>query len=219
MATPYQGPISRGNSRSGKYAGQHVARLSPQSTSGCRGQTPEMIGSPAPQTTSRIWVSDASHSRPRVSNRTNQFSDAQFLTLKYQDESILSGSGSLRHARAVSRDLFDVVQRCAPVQRAHLSVAGSRPLRPLPRQSSRCGTARAWPRTPPIPSDSCRAAPSTKHCLRAVWINRPPKSTREDAPRATIVTPDYPQHGVIRRSQSISGDRSITLVTFVESLQ
>ena len=53
----------------------------------------------------------------------------------------------------------------------------------------------------------------------AVWINRPPKSTREDAPGATIVTPDDPQHGVIRRSQPISGDRSITLVTSVESLQ
>ena len=53
----------------------------------------------------------------------------------------------------------------------------------------------------------------------AVWINRPAKLAREDAPGATIVTPDDPQHGVIRRSQPVSDDRSITLVTSVESLQ
>ena len=49
----------------------------------------------------------------------------------------------------------------------------------------------------------------------AVWVNRPPKPTREDAPGATPVTPDDPQHGVIRRSQPIRDDRPITLVTIV----
>ena len=53
----------------------------------------------------------------------------------------------------------------------------------------------------------------------AAWINRPPKPTREDAPGATIVTPDDPQHGVISRSQPISADRSITLVASRGSLQ
>ena len=53
----------------------------------------------------------------------------------------------------------------------------------------------------------------------AVWINRPPTLASEDAPGTTIVTPDDPQHGVIRRSQPISDDRSITLVSSVESLQ
>ena len=41
----------------------------------------------------------------------------------------------------------------------------------------------------------------------AVWINRPPKPTREDAPGATPVAPDDPQQGVIRRSQPIRDDR------------
>ena len=53
----------------------------------------------------------------------------------------------------------------------------------------------------------------------AAWINRPPKPTREDAPGATIVTPDDPQHGVNSRSQPISADRSITLVASMGSLQ
>ena len=53
----------------------------------------------------------------------------------------------------------------------------------------------------------------------AVWINRPPKPTREEAPGATPVTPDDPQHGVIRRSQPIRDDRPITLVTSVGLLQ
>ena len=53
----------------------------------------------------------------------------------------------------------------------------------------------------------------------AAWINRPPKPTREDAPGATIVTPDDPQHGVISRSQPISADRSIPLVASMGSLQ
>ena len=53
----------------------------------------------------------------------------------------------------------------------------------------------------------------------AVWINRPTKPTREDAPGATPVTPGDPQHGVIRRAQPICDDRPITLVTSVGSLQ
>lgn len=46
-----------------------------------------------------------------------------------------------------------------------------------------------------------------------------PKTTRQDAPGATIVTPDDPQHGVIDGPHSICGDRSIALVNSVESLQ
>ena len=40
------------------------------------------------------------------------------------------------------------------------------------------------------------------------------KLAREDAPGATIVTPDDPQHGVIRWSQLISDDPSITLGSY-----
>ena len=53
----------------------------------------------------------------------------------------------------------------------------------------------------------------------AAWINRPPTSTRGDASGATIVTPDDPQQGVIRRSPPLTDARLITRVSSVESLQ
>ena len=53
----------------------------------------------------------------------------------------------------------------------------------------------------------------------AVWINPPSKTTRQDAPGATIVTPDDPQHGGIHGPYAIPEDRSIVLVDGVESLQ
>ena len=52
----------------------------------------------------------------------------------------------------------------------------------------------------------------------AVWINRPPTLARQEAPGTTIVTPDDPQHGVIGQPPPIIDDRSVTLVTSVESL-
>ena len=53
----------------------------------------------------------------------------------------------------------------------------------------------------------------------AVWINRPSKPTRQQAPDPTIVTPDDPQPGVINGPYAIPQDRSIVLLDRVESLQ
>ena len=53
----------------------------------------------------------------------------------------------------------------------------------------------------------------------AVWINPPAKTTRQDAPGTTIVTPDDPQQGVIDGPHAIFGDRPIAIVNSVESLQ
>jgi hypothetical protein len=53
----------------------------------------------------------------------------------------------------------------------------------------------------------------------AVWINPPPRTTDQDAPGATIVMPDDPQHGVIDRPHGILGDQSIVLVNSVALLQ
>ena len=132
---------------------------------------------------------DASHSRPRVSN-DNPFSEAQFRTLKYRpafpDRFRLAHTRARRQPRSVR-----VVQRCAPPQRAHLSDAGRRPLRPRRDSPSRSGTARAWPRTPPIPSDSCRGRPVPKRCLRPCGStgrrNRPARMPQErrSSPRTT----------------------------------
>jgi hypothetical protein len=43
--------------------------------------------------------------------------------------------------------------------------------------------------------------------------------TGQDAPRSTIVTPTDPQHGVIEGPHLIDDDRSIALVSSVESPQ
>ena len=69
------------------------------------------------------------------------------------------------------------------------------------------------------PERFVKGPPRPETLPAAVWINRPPRSTRQDATGATIVTPDDPQYGVIRRSQSISDERSATRITSVESLQ
>ena len=159
---------------------------------------------------------DASHSRPRVSN-DNPFSEAQFRTLKYRPE-FPGRFGSLAHARAVSRDLFAgyndahhhsgltyLTPAAVHYGRAAMVLAG--------RHRTRLAAYAAHPER------FVQGPPRPETLPTAVWINRPPNPTRQDAPGATIVTPDDPQHGVIRRSQPISDDRSITLVTSGESLQ
>ena len=77
-----------------------------------------------------------------------------------------------------------------------------------PPRSSTSGTARAWPRTPPTPSASVQGPPRLETLPDAVWINGPGKSTGQDAPGTTIVTPADPQHGVIEASEPIAGGRS-----------
>ena len=53
----------------------------------------------------------------------------------------------------------------------------------------------------------------------AVWINPPAKSTGQDAPGTTIVTPDDPQHGGISGLHGILEHQSNALIRTVESLQ
>ena len=159
---------------------------------------------------------DASHSRPRVSN-DNPFSEAQFRTVKYRPE-FPDRFGSLEHARAVSRDLF------AWYNNAHHH-SGLNYLTPADVHYGRAATVLAVRHRTRLaayaahPERFVQGPPRPETLPTAVWINRPPTLAREDAPGTTIVTPDDPQHGVIRRSQPISDDRSITRVSSVESLQ
>jgi hypothetical protein len=53
----------------------------------------------------------------------------------------------------------------------------------------------------------------------AVWINPPTTPTRQEAPGATIVTPNDPRHGVIHSAAALVKPRSIVFVNCVESLQ
>ena len=152
---------------------------------------------------------NASHSRPRVSN-DNPFSESQFRTLKYRPE-FPDRFGSLEHARGVSRDLF------AWYNNAHHH-SGLSYLTPADVHYGRAATVLAVRHRTRLaayaahPERFVQGPPRPETLPTAAWINRPPKPTREDAPGATIVTPDDPQHGVISRSQPISADRSITLV-------
>ena len=159
---------------------------------------------------------DASHSRPRVSN-DNPFSEAQFRTLKYRP-GFPGRFGSLAHARAVSRDRF------AWYHDAHHH-SGLTYLTPAAVHYGRAATVLAVRHRTRLaayaahPERFVQGPPRPDTLPTALWINRPPRSTRQDAPGATPVTPDDPQQGVIRRAQPISGDRSIALATTVEALQ
>ena len=130
---------------------------------------------------------------------------------------LLTG-GSLEHARGVSRDLF------AWYNNAHHH-SGLSYLTPADVHYGRAATVLAVRHRTRLaayaahPERFVQGPPRPETLPTAAWINRPPKPTREDAPGATIVTPDDPQHGVISRSQPISADRSITLVASMGSLQ
>jgi putative transposase len=159
---------------------------------------------------------DASHSRPRVSN-DNPFSEAQFRTFKYRPE-FPDRFGSIEHARGVSHDLFtwynDVHHHSGLSYLTPADVHYGRAATVLQvRHRTRLAAYVAHPER------FVKGPPRPETLPTAVWINPPPKTTGEDAPRSTIVTPNDPQHGVIEGPHSIVGDRSIALVNSVESLQ
>jgi putative transposase len=159
---------------------------------------------------------DASHSRPRVSN-DNPFSEAQFRTFKYRPE-FPDRFGSIEHARGVSHDLFtwynDVHHHSGLSYLTPADVHYGRAATVLQvRHRARLAAYAAHPER------FVKGPPRPETLPTAVWINPPPKTTGEDAPRSTIVTPNDPQHGVIEGPHSIVGDRSIALVNSVESLQ
>ena len=128
---------------------------------------------------------DASHSRPRMSH-DNPFSEAQFRTLKYRP-AIPDRFGSLAHARAVSRDLF------AWYNDAHHH-SGLTYLTPAAVHYGRAATVLAVRHRTRLaayaahPEPFVKGPPRPETLLTAVWINRPPTPTRQDAPGATIVT-------------------------------
>ncbi len=148
---------------------------------------------------------DASHSRPRVSN-DNPFSESQFRTLKYRPE-FPDRFGSLEHARGVSRDLFawyndahhhSGLSYLTPADVHYGRAAAILEVRHRTRLAAYAAHPERFVKGPPRPE----TLPT------AVWINPPPKTTGQEAPGTTIVTPDDPQHGVIDGQRSIFGDRS-----------
>jgi putative transposase len=159
---------------------------------------------------------DASHSRPRVSN-DNPFSEAQFRTFKYRPE-FPDRFGSLEDARAICHDLFawynDAHHHSGLTYLTPAAVHyGRAPTVLKVRHRARLAAYAAHPER------FVNGPPRPETLPTAVWINPPPKTTAQDAPRSTIVTPDDPQHGVIDGPHGIFGNRSIALVNSVASLQ
>jgi putative transposase len=159
---------------------------------------------------------DASHSRPRVSN-DNPFSEAQFRTFKYRPE-FPDRFGAIEHARSVSRDLF------AWYNDAHHH-SGLSYLTPADVHYGRATATLAVRHRTRVaaytahPERFVQGPPRLETLPHAVWINPPTKSTAQDAPGTTIVTPVDPQHVGIARSHVTLEHQSTTLIRTVASLQ
>lgn len=157
----------------------------------------------------------ASHSRPRVSN-DNPFSEAHFRTVKYRPE-FPDRFGSIQDARAIGHALFDWYNN------AHHH-SGLRYLTPAAVHYGRAAAileARHRTRLAAYaahPERFVQGPPRLETLPDAVWINPPANTTRQDAPRTTIVTPDDPQHGGILGSDVLEEEQLIVLVNSLESL-
>jgi len=133
---------------------------------------------------------DASHSRPRVSN-DNPFSEAQFRTFKYRP-AFPDRFGSLEHSRTICRDLFawynDAHHHSGLSFLTPAVVHYGRTDQVLEvRHRARAAAYAAHPER------FVNGPPRRETLPQAVWINPPSKTTGQDAPRSTIVTPDDPQ--------------------------
>ena len=158
----------------------------------------------------------ASHSRPRVSN-DNPFSEAQFRTFKYQP-AFPDRFGAIEHARSVSRDLFawyneahhhSGLSYLTPADVHYGRAAATLELRHRTREAAYAAH----------PERFVQGPPRLEILPHAVWINPPAKSTDQDAPGSTIVTPDDPQHGAINSSHVTLDHQSAALMRTVELLQ
>ena len=159
---------------------------------------------------------DASHSRPRVSN-DNPFSEAQFRTFKYRPE-FPDRFGAIEHARSVSRDLFvwyndahhhSGLSYLTPADVHYGRAAATLEVRHRTRVAAYATH----------PERFVQGPPRLEILPQAVWINPPAKSTGQDAPGATIVTPVDLQHGGINGSHVTLEHHSTALMRTVESLQ
>jgi transposase InsO family protein len=158
----------------------------------------------------------ASHSRPRVSN-DNPFSEAQFRTFKYRPE-FPDRFGSIEHARGVSHDLFTWYNDAhhhsglSYLTPAHVHHGRAATILEV-RHRTRLAAYLAHPER------FVHGPPPLETLPHAVWINPPAKTTAQDAPGTTIVTPDDPQHGVIAGPPHVISDRSISMIDSMASLQ
>lgn len=155
---------------------------------------------------------EASYSRPRVSN-DNPFSEAQFRTFKYRP-AFPDRFGSIEHARAVGQDLFawyndahhhSGLSYLTPADVHYDRAAAILEVRHRTRLVAYAAHPERFVQGPPRPE----TLPD------AVWINPPAKTTGQDAPGTTIVTPDDPLCGL----RPLLDGPALYLTDDVESLQ
>jgi putative transposase len=157
-----------------------------------------------------------SHSRPRVSN-DNPFSEAQFRTFKYRPE-FPDRFGSPEHARSLSHDLFTWYND------AHHH-SGLSYLTPADVHYGRAATILEGRHRTRLaayaahPERFVQGPPRLETLPTAVWINPPRPMAPAEVSSVTLITPDAPQPAVTLPPPAIVGGRSISLVSFGESLQ
>jgi putative transposase len=133
-----------------------------------------------------------SHNRPYVSN-DNPFSEAQFKTLKYRPE-FPNRFGSYEHALSVSRKLFHWYNNEHHHGSLGLMTPASVHFGHAPRllNNRREVLTEAFRRHP---ERFVHGTPEPPSLPEAVWINPPAeKTTRHDALRAVLSTPDELDH-------------------------
>jgi putative transposase len=128
---------------------------------------------------------EKTHSRPRVSN-DNPYSEAQFKTLKYRP-GFPERFGSVQHARDVCRELLTWYNE----EHHHSGLSLLTPLVVHHGRVDEVFDARHRARLAAYAERPERFVngPPRRECLaRAVWINRPEKTTHQDAPDSTQTT-------------------------------
>jgi putative transposase len=128
---------------------------------------------------------EKTHSRPRVSN-DNPYSEAQFKTLKYRP-GFPDRFGSVQHARDVCRELLTWYNE----EHHHSGLSLLTPAVVHHGRADEVLDARHRARLAAYTERPERFVngPPRRECLpRAVWINRPEKTTHEDAPGSTQTT-------------------------------
>ena len=159
---------------------------------------------------------DASHSRPRVSN-DNPFSEAQFRTFKYRPE-FPDRFGSIAHARNIGHDLFTWYNEA----HHHSGLTYLTPADVHYGRAARVLEVRHHTRLAAYtthPERFVQGPPRLETLPHAVWINPPAKTTAQDAPGTTIVTPDDSQYGRPHGSHVVLADQPPAFMRIVESLQ
>jgi putative transposase len=147
---------------------------------------------------------EKTHSRPRVSN-DNPYSEAQFKTLKYRP-GFPDRFGSVQHARDVCRDLFTWYNE----EHHHRGVSLLTPAVVHHGRADEVFEARCQARLAAYAERPERFVngPPRRECLaRAVWINRPEKTTLQDAPGSTQTNEGDPE--VVRISPACGPDAEL----------